>query len=56
VNGVLDTPAGNFENVLETEETNPIKPSERESKFYAPGIGLIQEEALKLVEHMQPGP
>jgi hypothetical protein len=56
VNGVLDTPAGNFENVLETEETNPLKPSERESKFYAPGIGLIQEEALKLVEHMQPGP
>jgi hypothetical protein len=53
---VLDTPAGNFQNVLETEETNPLEPSEKESKFYAPGIGLIQEEALKLVEYTQAGP
>jgi hypothetical protein len=56
INGVLDTPAGNFQNVLETEETNPLEPSEKESKFYAPGIGLIQEEALKLVEYTQAGP
>lgn len=56
VNEVLDTPAGNFQNVLNTEETNPLKPEEKESKFYAPGIGLIQEEALKLVEHTQSGP
>ena len=54
INGVLDTPAGNFQNVLETEETNPLEPDEKESKFYAPGIGLIQEESLKLVEHTQP--
>jgi hypothetical protein len=56
VNGVLSTPAGKFDNVLETEETNPLEPSEKESKFYAPGIGLIQEEGLKLVEYTQPGP
>jgi hypothetical protein len=56
VNEVLDTPAGNFQNVLVTEETNPLEPDEKESKFYAPGIGLIQEEALKLVEYRQPGP
>jgi hypothetical protein len=53
---VLNTPAGNFENVLETEETNHLKPGEKESKFYAPGIGLIREEVLELVEYMQAGP
>lgn len=47
----LDTPAGKFEKVLETEETNALKPDEKESKFYAPGIGLIQEETLKLVKY-----
>lgn len=56
VNNTLDTPAGNFQNVLVTEETNPLEPDEKESKFYAPGIGLIQEESLKLVEYKRPGP
>jgi hypothetical protein len=54
VNEVLDTPAGNFQNVLKTEETNPLEPSEKEYKFYAPGIGLIQEESLKLINYTQP--
>jgi predicted lipase len=54
VNNTLDTPAGNFQNVLKTEETNPLEPNEKEYKFYAPGIGLIQEEGLKLVNYMQP--
>ena len=48
---ILDTPAGRFDKVLETEETNALKPDEKESKFYAPGIGLIQEETLKLVKY-----
>ena len=48
---MIDTPAGKFEKVLETEETNPLKPDEKESKYYAPGIGLIQEETLKLVKY-----
>ena len=54
VNDTLDTPAGNFQNVLKTEETNPLEPNEKEYKFYAPGIGLIQEESLKLVNYTQP--
>jgi predicted lipase len=54
VNNTLDTPAGNFQNVLKTEETNPLEPNEKEYKFYAPGIGLIQEEGLKLVNYTQP--
>lgn len=51
VNDTLDTPAGTFSQVLKTEETNPLKPGEREFKFYAPRIGLIQDEALKLVKY-----
>jgi hypothetical protein len=54
VNDTLATPAGTFSNVLKTEETNPLEPGEKEFKFYAPGIGLIQDEALKLVKHTPP--
>ena len=48
---VVEPPAGKFEKVLETGETNALKPNEKESKFYAPVIGLVQEEALKLVKY-----
>ena len=51
VNDTLNTPAGTFKQVLKTEETNALKPGEKENKFYAPGIGLIQDEAIKLVKH-----
>jgi hypothetical protein len=54
VNDTLETPAGTFSQVLKTEETNPLKPGEKEFKFYAPRIGLIQDEALKLVKHTPP--
>jgi hypothetical protein len=54
INDTLDTQAGNFQNVLKTEETNPLEPDEKEFKFYAPGIGLIQEEAIKLVNYTKP--
>jgi hypothetical protein len=54
VNNTLDTPAGTFKQVLKTEETNPLKPGEKEFKFYAPGIGLIQDEAIKLVKYIKP--
>ena len=47
-------PAGTFKQVLKTEETNPLKPGEKEFKFYAPGIGLIQDEAIKLVKYSKP--
>jgi hypothetical protein len=54
VNDTLNTPAGTISNLLKTEETNPLEPDEKEFKFYAPGIGLIQDEALKLVKHTPP--
>jgi hypothetical protein len=54
VNDTLNTPAGMFKQVLKTEETNPLKLGEKEFKFYAPGIGLIQDEAIKLVNYTKP--
>lgn len=45
------TPAGNFTNCLKTEETNALNPREKEYKFYAPGVGLIQEEDLLLTKY-----
>lgn len=51
LNDTLATPAGTLSNVL---ETNPLKPGEKEFKFYAHGIGLIQDEALKLVKYIPP--
>ena len=54
VNDTLDTPAETFKQVLKTEETNPLKPGEKENKFYAPGIGLIQDEAIKLFNYTKP--
>jgi hypothetical protein len=48
---MVKTPSGYFINCLKTEETNALKPKEKENKYYAPGVGLIQEEELLLVKH-----
>jgi hypothetical protein len=47
----LKTPAGEFENCLKTVETTPLEPFARESKIYAPGVGLIKDGSLLLVEY-----
>ncbi len=53
VTATMSTPNGEFERCLQTRESSAIeKGSER--KTYAPGIGLIQEEGLKLVDHGKP--
>lgn len=54
------TPAGTFDNLLRTLETTPLEPNQREHKYYAQGVGLVQEvdlvsgEVLQLVEVSQP--
>ena len=45
----FETPAGRFEHCLKTEETSAVE-SGRESKLYAPGIGLIVDGDLKLTK------
>jgi hypothetical protein len=46
----LGTPAGQFEKVLKVEETTPLEPLVIEYKYYAPGIGMIRDGPLELVE------
>lgn len=51
----FEVPAGTFENVLHTLDTNPLdEESEGDSKRYAPGVGLIQDEVQELVEIVPP--
>ncbi|MBI1374790.1 MAG: hypothetical protein GC159_18880 [Phycisphaera sp.] len=47
----LKTPAGEMTNCLRTQESSPLEPGVKEFKTYAPGIGLIQDESLKLVRY-----
>lgn len=47
----MTTPAGEFDNVLKTEETTPIEPKAKEYKLYAPGVGLIKDGELLLVKY-----
>jgi len=49
ISEVVKTPAGTFKDVLKTEETTPLEPNAKGFKFYAPGIGLIQDSSVKLV-------
>lgn len=45
---VVDAPAGRFEGVLETRDTSALENTLVEYKYYAAGIGLIQDGELQL--------
>jgi hypothetical protein len=47
----IRTPAGEFKGCLEFVETTPLEPLARDTKTYAPGIGLVKDGPLLLVEH-----
>jgi hypothetical protein len=47
----LQLPAGQFTNVLEVEETTPLEPGAKSSKYYVRGIGLVQDGGARLVRH-----
>jgi hypothetical protein len=47
----LTTPAGTFENCLKTREGSALKPMERGTKIYAPGIGLLKDGDMLLTKH-----
>ena len=44
------TPAGTFSKCMKVKESTPLE-SEEEYKYYAPGIGLVQDEDLVLTKH-----
>ena len=47
----LETAAGSFKNCLQVKETTPLEPDVKEFKFYANGVGLVQDGKLKLVKY-----
>lgn len=51
ITATAETPAGTFEDCLMVVETTALDPEERGIKIYAPGVGLVQDETLQLVEH-----
>jgi hypothetical protein len=48
---VFQTPADLFSNCLKTKEGTALNILEKEYKTYAPGIGLIQDQKLLLIEY-----
>ena len=46
----VNTPAGTFDKVIKSKETNPLEPGSKDYKFYVKGIGFIKEESFKLIE------
>lgn len=51
----IEVPAGEFEGCVEVEETTPIDPEEESTKIYCPGIGLVVDDEVQLVELSGPG-
>jgi hypothetical protein len=47
----VKTPAGIFDDSLKIKETTPLEPSSKDFKWYAPNIGLVKSNTLKLVEY-----
>jgi hypothetical protein len=50
ISETVKTPAGVFTSCLKTEETTPLERGAREAKYYARGVGLVQDASLKLVK------
>lgn len=51
VNKTCKTPAGTFSKCLEVEEGSALNRLEKDMKYHAPGIGLIQDEDLVLTKY-----
>ncbi|WP_040547459.1 hypothetical protein [Pedosphaera parvula] len=47
----VKTPAGDFKGCLKVRETSPLEKDTVEQKIYAPDIGIVQDDTLKLVSH-----
>ncbi|MGH7352005.1 MAG: hypothetical protein ACREJJ_06470 [Candidatus Methylomirabilales bacterium] len=46
----VKTQAGEFTNCVKVKETTPLEPMVTDYKYYAPGIGMVQDGGLKLVK------
>jgi hypothetical protein len=46
----VETDAGRFEGCIEVTETTPLEPGSESTKIYCPGVGLVADNELLLVE------
>lgn len=46
----VKVPAGSYTGCIRTEETTPLEPGAKEYKRYCPGVGLVEDGDLKLVQ------
>ncbi len=42
--------AGTFKGSIKTRETSPLEPGTEEFKLYAPGVGLVLDDTLELIQ------
>lgn len=50
----VDVPAGRFTDAVRVKETSPLEPNAKSTKIYAPGVGMIVDGTVKLVEVIDP--
>ena len=43
----VSTPVGDHDDVVVTEDWNPLEPDVVENKWYAPGVGMVREETVE---------
>ena len=51
ISETVRTPAGEFKNCLKLRETSKMEEGAEEYKIFAPGIGLVHKEDMKLISH-----
>ena len=50
----VDVPAGHYTDAVKVRETSPLEPSSKGTKIYAPGIGLVVDGKIQLIEVINP--
>jgi hypothetical protein len=50
ITDAVKVPVGSYTGCLRTEETTPLEPLAKEYKRYCPGVGLVEDGDLKLVQ------
>ena len=50
ITDAVKVPAGSYTGCVRTEETTPLEPGTKEYKRYCPGVGLVEDADLKLVQ------
>jgi hypothetical protein len=47
----VESPAGSFKNCLRVRESTPLESSSKDFKIYADGVGLVEDNELKLIKY-----